>query len=198
MEQLPKSLALLLLSLALLLCAVSSLGVGAAAAATTFHSSWHPQTINGSQTTSFVFTTNAGTVTCGSVTVSGTTSASTSSTATVAGSATEPASKCTAFGFVNVPVYGNGCGAVANASGTTEVECPVGKKIMIVAPFCTTSVGPQHIASGVSYSNNSGDVVVKVNIVSEIDYNECGTNRTNGSLTGTMTVTGASGNISVS
>ena len=174
--------------------AMSAIGASAASAATTFHTAVHPQSVSGSQTTTHVFTTDAGTVTCKKATFSGTTAASTSATQTL----TPDYSECTAFGFVNVPIHENGCGYIFNANGTTEVECPSGKKIEITAPFCTTTVGPQHIAGGMSFSNGTGDVNATTKIEKEIDYNECGTNKTNGSYTGTTTVTGGSGNISVS
>ena len=164
------------------------------ASAAFFVSAVHPQTINGSQTTSHVFTTNAGTVNCKKATFSGTTGEYIAETQTL----TPDYSECTAFGFINVPVHENGCAYVFNAGGTTEVECPEGKKIEITAPFCTTTVGPQHFSSGMSYSNNAGetDIVASTNI-SGISYNECGTSRTNGTYTGGTTVTGASGSIQV-
>jgi hypothetical protein len=172
--------------------AMSAIGASAASAAE-FHSAIHPQEIHGTQTTGHVFTTNAGTVTCKKATFTGTTSAKTSATQTLSPDYNE----CTAFGFINVPIHENGCAYIFDASGTTEVECPEGKKIEITAPFCTTTVGPQHIAGGMSFANNAGktDINATTNIKTEIDYNECGTNRTNGSYTGGTTVTGASGSI---
>ncbi|HEX3240731.1 MAG TPA: hypothetical protein VHR18_11445 [Solirubrobacterales bacterium] len=175
-------------SLGLMLAAVLAVGVSTASAAN-FFSAVHPQSVSGTQTTNHVFTTNAGTVTCKKVTFTGTTAASVSATQTL----TPDYSECTAFGFISVPVDENGCGYIFNASGTTEVECPEGKKIEITVPFCTVTVGPQHIAGGMSYSNNAGetDIVATSNIKSEIDYDECGTSRTNGSYTGATTVTAA-------
>ena len=172
--------------------AMSAVGAPAASAAD-FFSEVTPQTISGSQTTTHVFTTNAGTVSCKKATFSGAATNGISETQTLA----PDYSECTAFGFINVPVHENGCAYVFNANGTTEVECPSGKKIEITAPFCTTTVGPQHLASGMSFANNAGetDIVATTNISSSIDYNECGTERTNGSYTGTTTVTGASGSI---
>ena len=171
--------------------AMSAIGASAASAAE-FHSAVHPQSVSGSQTTSHVFTTDAGTVTCKKATFSGTTAAKTSTTQTLTPSYTE----CTAFGFVNVPIHINGCGYIFHNNGTTVVECPSGKSIQITAPFCTTSVGAQHIASGMSFGNNAGktDIVATTNIKG-IAYNECGTPKTNGTYTGTTTVTGASGSI---
>ena len=174
--------------------AMSAIGASAASAAD-FRSEVHPQSVSGTQTTSHVFTTDAGTVTCKKATFSGTTSGTTASTQTL----TPEYDECTAFGFVNVPIHENGCGYIFNANGTTEVECPSGKKIEITVPFCTTTVGEQHIGEGMSFSSNAGktDIIATTNITKTIgiDYNECGTNKTNGSYTGTTTVTGASGSI---
>ena len=174
--------------------AIGAIGASAASAASTFHTSVHPQTINGAQSATHVFTTDAGTVECKKATFTGTTSAKTSATQTM----TPNYDECTAFGFINVDIKENGCAYIFNANGTTEVECPSGKQMAILAPFCTTTIGPQHIAAGMSYGNGSSDIVATTNIKSEIDYNECGTNKTNGTYTGTTTVQGASGSISVS
>lgn len=169
--------------------AVSAMGSPAASA--DFFSEVHPQTLSGSQTTNHVFTTNAGTVSCKVATFSGTTSASASPTQTLAPNY----ENCIAFGFISVPIHENGCAYVLHANGTTEIECPEGKKIEITAPGCTMTIGPQHFSSGMSFSNNAGktDIVASTNISSQIDYNACGTVRTNGSYTGATTVTGASG-----
>ena len=175
--------------------AMSALGASAASAAE-FHSAAHPQTITGSQSGSHVFTTNAGTVTCTTANFTGTTSAKTSATQTLA----PDYNNCTAFGFINVPIHENGCAYIFNINGTTEVECPSGKKIEITAPFCTTTVGPQHLATGGNTFHTVGStpnrhITTTTHISNEIDYNECGTNRTNGTYTGTTTVKGASGEI---
>jgi hypothetical protein len=169
--------------------ALSAIAASAASAAE-LHSAVHPQTINGTQSTGHVFTTNSGTVSCKKASFTGTTSASTSTNTTVSPDYNE----CTAFGFINVPIHENGCGYI---SGAREIECPEGKKMEITAPFCTTTIGPQTLAGGMSFANNAGktDVIATINIKTEIDYNECGTARTNGSYTGTSTVTGASGSI---
>jgi hypothetical protein len=176
--------------------AMSAIGASAASAAE-FHSAVHPQSIHGVQTVSHVFTTNAGTVTCKTATFTGTTSALTSATQTLA----PDYNNCTAFTFINVPIHENGCDYLFNANGTTEVKCPtvggVKQKIEITAPFCTTTVSEQHIAGGMTFANNAAktDIVATTNIKEEIDYNECGTARTNGSYKGTTTVTGASGSV---
>ncbi|HEX3293626.1 MAG TPA: hypothetical protein VHR38_07790, partial [Solirubrobacterales bacterium] len=181
--------------------AMSAIGASAASAAE-FHSAIHPQSIHGTQTGSHVFTTNAGTVTCKKATFTGTTAAKTSKTQTLAPDYNE----CTAFGFINVPIHENGCAYIfySEPAETTEVECPSGKKIEITAPFCTTTVGPQHIEKGMTYTNKEKEVegkkvkehiIAHTSIQTEIDYNECGTARTNGTYTGTTTVVGAEGPI---
>ena len=174
--------------------ATSAIGASAASAAE-FHSAVHPQAISATQTTSHVFTTDAGTVTCKKATFSGTTSAKTSSTITM----TPDYNECTAFGFINVPIHENGCGFILHANGTIEVECAAGKSIQITAPFCTTTVGAQHIAAGSKTFHVSigigRDILGTIHIGKQIKYNECGTNKTNGSYTGSETITGASGEI---
>ena len=160
------------------------------ASAAEFHSGagLNPNPLSGIQSTGHVFTTNAGTVTCTTVSFSAGAPAGTTSSLTL----TPNYDKCSAFGFINTAIDENGCAYVLHAGGTSEIECPSGKKIEITAPFCTTTIGPQHIASGLSYKSNEAetDFLVTTSIKSEIDYNECGTNYTNGDYTGTTTVTG--------
>lgn len=160
------------------------------AGAAEFHSAAVPNTISGSQSTSHVFTTDAGTVTCKTFTFSGTLSSST----TTAIEVTPTYGSCTAFGFIGVTIHNNGCRATFTRDGSHHVYwCPPGKKVEITAPFCTTTVGPQYVASGVSFANNGGktDIIATTNI-SGIEYNECGTIKTNGKYTGTSTLTGSS------
>jgi hypothetical protein len=179
------------ISMTLVVAACCLFASGASAAE--FHSGVHPQTVSGSQSSSHVITTNAGTVTCSTVTFSGTTAAKTSSTQTLVPNY----DKCTAFGFLNIAFDENGCAYILNASGTSEIECPSGKQMAIPAPFCTTTIGAQHIASGMVYFNNAGktDYTLTTHIEVEIDYNECGTNRTNGSYLGATTMQGSSGSV---
>ncbi|HEX3293625.1 MAG TPA: hypothetical protein VHR38_07785 [Solirubrobacterales bacterium] len=165
--------------------------IGASAAfAQEFHSAVHPQSIHGTPTTAHVFTTNAGTFTCKKITFSGTTSGATSTTMTLAPDYNE----CTAFGFINVPIHENGCDFKFSSHvppGTVEILCPTGKVIEITAPFCTTTIGPQHL-TGMTYANNAGktDIIATANITG-VHYVECGTTRTNGVLKGTTTWTGS-------
>jgi hypothetical protein len=183
-------------ALGLVLAAVfafSAVSVASASAAE-FHSAAAPTTLTGNQATSHVFTTNAGTVTCKTATFTGTQSVVTSSTTTLA----PTYSNCTAFGFLGVPIDSNGCSYVFSATGSTQIQCPAGKSIEVTVPFCTTSVGPQTIASGMTFetvgTTPNRTILAKTNI-SGIHYNECGTERTNGTYTGTTKVTGSAGEI---
>lgn len=172
---------------------ILSVAGGTSASAAEFHSAVHPQTLSGSQTTVEVFTTDSGTITCKKATLSGTTSAKTSTTVTL----TPSWGECTAFGFINIPIHVNGCAYVYHSTGTIDLECPLGKKIEWTAPFCTTTYGAQHIAEGMTFHSNAGktDVIMTVNIIKAIDYNECGSAKANGSTTGTYTITAGSGSV---
>ena len=172
--------------------ALGAVGASAATAATTFHTAVHPQFISSEVTSSHVLTTNAGTGTCAVTTFAGVTSASTSATQTLGLNF----DKCTMFGFINVPVHENNCYFTFNANGTSNLTCS-GNPIEITTPFCTTTIGTQHIASGMSYANSSGDILATTNI-SGIKYNECGTNRTNGTYKGQSAWFGLGGALSVS
>ncbi len=165
--------------------ALLAVGVSVASAAE-FHVSSTPATVSGVQTTGNVFTTDAGTVTCKTAAYSGTMSVLTSSRLGMAPSYNE----CTAFGFINVPIHENGCTYEFWANGTSEVICPAGKAMEITAPFCTVTIGTQHIVgSNTMHPNLSKtDIIVTFNWVG-VDYNECGTSKTNGSFTGGATVT---------
>ncbi|HEX3240554.1 MAG TPA: hypothetical protein VHR18_10525 [Solirubrobacterales bacterium] len=164
------------------------------ASAVEFHSAVQPQSISGTQTINHVMTMNPGTAVCKKKPAfSGTTPAKTSNTLTLVPDYDE----CTVFGFINVPIHENGCAFIIYISGTSEIECPSGKKIEITAPFCTVTIAPQHLATGVTYSNNAAksDIVITTDITNELDYNECGTARTNGSYTGVTTLTGGAGDV---
>lgn len=174
-------------TLGLVLAAVFAMGavMASAASAAEFHSAAAPVTLSGSQSTSHVFTTNAGTVTCKVATFSGSSSVKTTSEITM----TPKYENCTAFGFISVPIHVKG-DYLFTANGDVHVN----GTFEITAPGCTTTVsGPQTLKGANSFSNNAGktDVIAKTN-ASGIAYNECGTARTNGTYTGTTTVTGTS------
>jgi hypothetical protein len=171
--------------------ALSAVGVASASAAE-FHSSIENNPLTGTQKTSHVFTTSAGTVTCTTAKFTGTQAAKNSATTKLA----PTYEGCTAFGFISVPIATNGCEYNFNANGSTAVECPAGKSIEVKVPFCTTSIGSQTFSSGMSFetvgTTPNRSILATTNI-SGISYNECGTVRTNGTYKGTTTVTGKSG-----
>jgi hypothetical protein len=185
-------------ALGLVLAAVfafSAVSVASASAAE-FHSKAAPTTITGVQKASHVFTTNAGKVTCTTAKFTGTQSVVTSATVTL----TPTYENCTAFGFVGITIDTNGCKYNFNANGSTKVECPTGKAIEVTVPFCTTSVGSQTLSSGMSFATEGTEAahnrkILATTNISGITYNECGTVRTNGTYTGTTTVTGSAGEI---
>jgi len=174
--------------------ALSAVGASAASAAE-FHSASAPSTITGAQSTGHVFTTDAGTVTCKTVTFSGTQSAKTTTEVTL----TPKYESCKAFGFaVGIPIHVNGCGFRLNASGTTELECPTGKAIEITVPGCTTSIGPQHFATGMEYTTigtTPSRTITAHSNISGISYNECGTPTKNGTYKGSTKITGSAGEV---
>jgi hypothetical protein len=173
--------------------AMSALGASAASAGE-FHSANAPATITGTQSVSHVFTTNAGAVTCKSATFSGTQSGKTATEITM----TPTYKDCTAFGFINVPIDTNGCAFRFLSNGTTVIECPFGPEIEITVPKCTISIGPQHLASGMSYTTTGSApnraITTDTNI-SGIEYDECGTVRTNGTYSGSTSLKGSAGEI---
>jgi hypothetical protein len=75
-------------------------------------------------------------------------------------------SECTAFGFVEATVNTTGCNYIAKAgekvgegefSGTVELSCEAGKKIIITAGTCEVTIsGPQSFTTGVlgTFSRN--------------------------------------------
>lgn len=170
--------------------ALSAVGVASASAAE-FHSSVENNAVTGTQKASHVFTTNAGTVTCTTAKFTGTQGPLASPTTKL----TPTYENCTAFGFIGIKIDTNGCNYNFNATGSTIVECPTGKAIEVTVPFCTTSVGPQTLPSGMSYetlgSTPNRSILATTNI-SGITYNECGTERTNGTYKGTTEVKGQS------
>jgi len=183
-------------SLGLVLAAVfamSAIGASAASAAE-FHSAGAPTTITGTQSTSHVFTTSAGTVTCKTATFSGTQSTQTATTVQL----TPTYKECTAFGFINVPIDVNGCSYTFTSHGATTVDCAAGKAFEITVPGCTTKVGPQTFAKGMEYttvgSTPSRSITSHTN-VTEIEYNECGTVRKNGTYKGDTSIKGSAGEV---
>jgi hypothetical protein len=169
--------------------AMSALGASAASAAE-FHSAVAVQAVTGTQSTSHVFTTTSGTVTCKTAQFTGSTTAKTTTTQTMLPNY----DNCTAFGFIGVPIHENECEYIFNVNGSTELKCPAGKSIEITVPGCTTTVGSQTFASGNTFSSNATktDINVTTN-VSGIKYKECGgAEQTGGTYKGTTTTTASS------
>lgn len=169
-------------------CALSA----SAASATEFHIAAVPATLTGVQTTQHRITLNepGSTIYCKTkYNLKGVTSLKTTKTLTFV---TEE-ENCIVLGFLKVPIHKNGCAYVLSSNGTSELECPSGKKVeYTIHPECLVTIGPQHIASGNSFSSNPGktDFTTTSNTTG-ITYNECGTAGANGKTTGTITVTGA-------
>lgn len=161
--------------------AMSAVSVSAASAAE-FHAETAPVTLSGSQSSTHVFTTAAGTVTCKVATFSGSSSVKTTKEITM----TPKYENCTAFGFISVPIDVKG-----DYLFTANGDIHVNGEFLITTPGCTTTVSKQTIKGGNSFSNGAGDVNVETN-ASGIAYNECGTERTGATYTGKTTVTGSS------
>ena len=178
-----------------ILAAVCALGaLSASPAAAEFHAAAVPTTLHGTQTTAHVFKTTSGGVTCKSKTFSGTMTSKTTSTITLVPS--ELTSGCTAYGFIGVPIHFNGCAYILHANGTTVIECPGTAEIEITVPGCTTFIGPQHIATGNTFSNNAGKTDINITThMSGITYRECSHTATlqhDGTYDGNTTLTGSS------
>jgi hypothetical protein len=203
-----------------LVAALAMSAVAASAASATpfeFHSEASSTVLTGSQEGTDVFTTDAGTVSCGEANYIGSQSAATTTTVSVL----PTYSNCTAFGFISVPIVVNGCEYLFHAGtasttgeppvthyeGTADVVCPAGKVIEVKAPGCTVTVGSQTGLQKVTYTNKEGggfeDVTVDVNMTG-IKYEEhnkglfptCANNtvpKSNGTYTGAATVTGDAG-----
>jgi len=174
-------------SVAAILSVLAATGASPAVAAE-FHTSSAPVTITGTQATTNVITTNAGTITCKVFTQSGTQSTKTSSMIEVS----LKFEQCTAFGFINVPIHMNNCKHQLYASGTTILSCPAGQVVEVTTPGCTTYIGPQHMATGATYTTigtTPNRHVTAHRNYSGMHYVECGSTRTNLTWKGTTTFT---------
>jgi|GEM_PF-1204185 len=119
----------------------------------------YPVILSGSQIGEDVFTFNAGTVKCKSVTYTGFLPAESASL-----ELTPSYGECTAFGFLGTMIDVNGCKyrfnsesvlAEDKASGSVDVVCPGGNKIVITAPNCEVSVGNQNGLKTVNYTDTT-------------------------------------------
>jgi hypothetical protein len=184
---------------ALAVLAVSAVSASAAHAAQ-FTSEVEDTFLLGNQKTQSVFTTNAGEVKCEIAKFEGTMKGTadgglgfTSQTAKV-----HPTyEKCTAFGFAEVTDT-HACEFEFSASGTVSiVNCPSTAPITITIPSlgCNITIANQGPLSSVTYDNegsgSTASILVTLNVTG-ITYTSsslpCGPSGTNGTLTGSMTI----------
>lgn len=115
--------------------------------------------------------------------------------------------KCLIDAFQHVEILMNGCyflwGAPAEAgkTGSVQIGCPTGQKIVFKTALCTAKMAPQTAGNGATYSNfgegSSRDFVTSID-ATEIDYDEispatCSSifgNGFNGRFTSSPTVAG--------
>ena len=196
-----RKIKVLCLTMAALFAFSAISAAGASATEKYFHSAAHTTTITASKDKDHVFTTNAGTVTCTTAHFTGEATGTTVQDLNMSINY----NNCTAFGFVNVPIEENGCTYTFTSHTTNDVTgltenlkvhllCPGSSTIEIKAPFCTTKVGPQTL-EGFTPTNLNNPTTGKKDVtlhiaVSGIAYNECGTNRTNGTYHGSSTIEG--------
>jgi hypothetical protein len=184
-------------TLGLALVAVLAMGISAASAsAANFHSESTSTVLTATQVNQHTFTSNAGTVHCTTATFSGTTS-STSTTQT-SQELTPAYSGCTNTTFGGATVDVGTCKYRLHAAGTADVTgCGV-NGLRVTAPGCTITVPDQTGLSKVSYATGgtgtTHDLLAEIAIIG-IKYTQSGFlcssgTFTNGTLTGTATVTG--------
>jgi hypothetical protein len=183
--------------IAMAVLAIGVISASAASAAPKFTSTGTPTTIHGVQATTNVLTINGGELECESVTFEGTVTGTEAASITV-----HPTfGGCLAFGRA-AEITTTGCNFVLSATGTAEIECEAGKKIIIHVPSgpCTIEFGPQMLgASSVSFTNGgtkgstTSTVTVTANVTG-ITYTStggaCGASGTNGTYTGTVLAKG--------
>jgi hypothetical protein len=164
------------LALALVAIATMSMTAASVVQASELHAAAGPNaSILGEQTTSNVFTTDSGTVTCTQALFEGTAPSATSGTTTAQELTVTPTyTGCKAFGL-NATVDMNGCEYTITGAGqpaltaTVDVVCnkTVGKVIEVTAAGgCTVTVGPQGVGGGhlIFSAGTSSPADVTVNI----------------------------------
>lgn len=80
---------------------------------------------------------------------------------------------CTAFGFLNAHLALNGCtyrfnigsGSEDNYTGTVDIVCPAGAKMVLTSESCEIQIGPQNGLSTVSYENLTKESPKKLRVV---------------------------------
>ena len=137
----------------------------ASASAATFTAGASGKKINETTLANHVFSVTGNKTECTNITYTG----STEGTDTSAQMVTPKYEGCTAFGFAATVTVTN-CTYNLLASGEVKVEkaggaeaCSITIKVNNVFAQCEVTIGAQNIASAVTYSNGSGDIVVKVN-----------------------------------
>jgi hypothetical protein len=177
----------------------------ASASAAEFHASASGTSLNGTQTTSHVFSTQGNEVTCETATFSGSTEGTSSPTQKMA----PTYSGCTAFGFAGATVNTEGCKYNFHASGTVDLEsCTAGFiNITVNVPLfakCVVHVPNQTGINGQTYTNQSPRTSLVVGtkstnvsstVVTSTGLCPLSTGAATSSYTGTTKVTPASGEI---
>ncbi|HEU5104276.1 MAG TPA: hypothetical protein VFU11_00390 [Solirubrobacterales bacterium] len=173
--------------------ALTAVGAGAASAAE-FHSTSAGSTkISATQTTTHLFTSTAGEITCEKATFTGNQTTATTTSVEIAPVYT--GCHMIIFGStIAVSIATNECKYRLNASGTADIVCPVGKAFTVTGAGCTLTVGAQTGLKAVTYTNSGSDIAINTNL-SGIKYNHsgftCGTGSgTNGTYKGTTTAAG--------
>jgi hypothetical protein len=184
---------------------MSAMVASAASAANEFHSAGTPTTISGSQTSTNAFhVPGAGTVECTTATFHGTQTGTTATELTI-----HPTyGGCKAFGFATTDVTTTNCNYTftqpSSLKSVTHVACAAGSSIRITptvfgGSVCTVTVGSHTPAGNVSFTNEAGKVKVTSNVTNITHSAGCGASAaSDGTYTGTVTVSGDKGAISVS
>jgi hypothetical protein len=174
-------------TLRIVVLAVSLSAVASApAAAAEFRAASAPVTLTAVQTTLTVFTTDAVGFPCKSAHYVGTMASAKASEVKLAFNIDQ----CSTPFYGGMPFHENGCSYRFTASGQVHLECPVGKEIEITGLGPCLLKIPAQMLSGVTYTNNSSQSAITVTAkFTNMTYYECGTKRTNGTTSGTYTLT---------
>jgi hypothetical protein len=193
-------------AIGLVIAAVAAFSAVAASAASAaeFHSEATTTAISGEQTTTHVFKTDPGEVTCTKATFSGTQSTKTSPSQTI----TPKYEGCHIIvaGFtisMTVDFATNECDYEFTATGEVHIKCNKNQEtgVIVSGSGCKVTV-PAQTVNSVEYVNTNAGSSRDIDVVAKgagIRYSysgfTCGsgTNTTNGTYTGTTTVKGSSG-----
>jgi len=178
--------------------------VAASASAAAFTSASSTTTLTANQSTTHKLTVTGVGISCTTVSFhgheAGTGISNLTITPTYTGCTTDTlglSAKVTGFGH-----YGEEktCDYVLHAAGTADLVCQTGAEVDITAGACSVKIPAQKGLSSVSYENGSGDINASVNITNisgtHADGFGCPFSSSgsfsNGTLTGSSTVTGSS------